>query len=93
MVAYDGSDHATRALEIGVEYAEKRGCTLHLVCVRGDAREAAQVLEEACDYARGHSVEPIPMAMKATPSPTGFSRRHPTPTRTFWSWAPTGRAG
>ena len=62
VVAYDGSDHATRALEIGVEYAEKRGCPLHLVCVRSDAREAAQVLEEACDYARGHSVEPRPMA-------------------------------
>jgi nucleotide-binding universal stress UspA family protein len=61
LIAYDGSDHATRALEIAVEYAEKRERPLHVVCVRADAREAAQVLEEACDYARGHSVEPIPM--------------------------------
>ena len=61
LVAYDGSDHATRALEIAVEYAEKRGCPLHLVCVRGNAKEANQVLEEACDYARGHSVAPTPL--------------------------------
>jgi nucleotide-binding universal stress UspA family protein len=61
LVAYDGSDHATRALEIAVEYAEKRGCPLHVVCVRGDARDAGRVLEEACDYARGHRVEPVPM--------------------------------
>lgn len=61
LVAYDGSDHATRALEIGVEYAEKRGCPLHVTCVRTDAREAERLVEEACDYARGHSVEPIPL--------------------------------
>ena len=61
LVAYDGSDHATRALEIGVEYAEKRSCPLHVTCVRSDAGEAGRLLEEACDYARGHSVEPIPL--------------------------------
>lgn len=63
VVAYDGSDHATRALEVAVEYAEKRGCRLHLVCVRDEAGEAERVLEEACEYARGHSVEPAPLPL------------------------------
>lgn len=63
LVAYDGSDHATRALEIAVEYAETRGCPLHVVCVRGEEREASEVLEAACDYARGHAVEPAPVAL------------------------------
>lgn len=58
LVAYDGSDHATRALEIGVEYAEKRGFPLHVTCVRGAGEEAERLVEEACDYARGHAVEP-----------------------------------
>ncbi|HET6637978.1 MAG TPA: universal stress protein [Gemmatimonadota bacterium] len=59
LVAYDGSDHATRALEIAVEYAETRGCPLHLVCVREEIDEARRTLDEASDYARGHAVEPI----------------------------------
>ena len=63
VVAYDGSDYATRALEVAVEYAEKRGCPLHLVCVRDEAAEAERVLEEACDYARGHAVEPAPLPL------------------------------
>ena len=69
LVAYDGSDHATRALEIAVEYAEIRGCPLHVVCVRGGEREAAEVLESACDYARGHAVEvsPMPLTGDAVP--------------------------
>ena len=62
LVAYDGSDHATRALEIAVEYAETRGCPLHLVCVREELDEARRTLEEACDYARGHAVDPSPAA-------------------------------
>lgn len=57
LVAYDGSDHATRALEIAVEYAETRGCPLHLVCVREQLDDARRTLEEACEYARGHAVE------------------------------------
>ncbi|HET9334577.1 MAG TPA: universal stress protein [Gemmatimonadota bacterium] len=63
LIAYDGSDHATRALEIAVEYAETRGCQLHLVCVRGEEQEASAVLETACDYARGHAVEAAPLAL------------------------------
>lgn len=63
LVAYDGSDHATRALEIAVEYSETRGCPLHVVCVRGDEGEAGGVLETACEYARGHAVEASPMAL------------------------------
>ncbi|MGH7565995.1 MAG: universal stress protein [Gemmatimonadota bacterium] len=63
LIAYDGSYHAARALEIAVEYAEKRGCPLHLVCVRDQVDEAGRVLEEACDYARGHAVEPTPMPL------------------------------
>jgi nucleotide-binding universal stress UspA family protein len=63
LIAYDGSDHATRALEIAVEYAEKRHCPLHLVCVRDEVTEAGRVLDEACDYARGHSVEPTPLPL------------------------------
>jgi nucleotide-binding universal stress UspA family protein len=63
LIAYDGSDHATRALEVAVEYAEKRGCPLHLVCVRDEEGEAERVLEEACEYARGHSVEPAPLPL------------------------------
>lgn len=61
LVAYDGSDHATRALEIAVEYAEKRGCPLHVTCVREEGEEAARLVEEACDYARGHAIEPTPL--------------------------------
>jgi len=69
LVAYDGSDHATRALEIAVEYAETRGCPLHIVCVRGEEGQAGDVLETACDYARGHAVEatPMPLAGDAVP--------------------------
>ncbi|HEU4463881.1 MAG TPA: universal stress protein [Gemmatimonadota bacterium] len=63
LVAYDGSDQATRALEIAVEYAETRGCSLHVVCVRGDEGESGVVLETACDYARGHAVEPVPLPL------------------------------
>lgn len=63
LLAYDGSDHAIRALEIAVEYAETRGCPLHVACVRGEEREASEVLEAACDYARGHAVEPTPLAL------------------------------
>lgn len=63
LVAYDGSDHATRALEIAVEYAETRGCPLHVVCVRGEEGQAGEVLETACDYARGHAVEATPMPL------------------------------
>jgi nucleotide-binding universal stress UspA family protein len=69
LVAYDGSDHATRALEVAVEYAEKRGCSLHVVCVRDDAKEAAHVLEEACDYVRGHAVEPVALPREGTSVP------------------------
>jgi nucleotide-binding universal stress UspA family protein len=61
LVAYDGSDHATRALEIAVEYAETRGCPLHVVCVREELEEARRRLDEACDYARGHAVDPTPL--------------------------------
>lgn len=61
LVAYDGSDHATRALEIAVEYAETRGCPLHVVCVREELEEARRTLGEACDYARGHAVDPTPL--------------------------------
>ena len=69
LVAYDGSDHATRALEIAVEYAEIRGCPLHILCVRGEEGQAGDVLETACDYARGHAVEatPMPLAGDAVP--------------------------
>ena len=63
LVAYDGSDHATRALEVAVEYAEKRGCPLHLVCVREEAGEAERLLEEACEYARGHAVAAAPLPL------------------------------
>ena len=61
LVAYDGSDHATRALEIAVEYAETRGCPLHLACVREELDEARRTLDEACDYARGHAIDPSPL--------------------------------
>jgi nucleotide-binding universal stress UspA family protein len=57
LVAYDGSDHATRALEVAVEYAETRGCPLDVVCVREDLDDARRTLEEACEYARGHAIE------------------------------------
>lgn len=69
IVAYDGSDHATRALEIAVEYTEKRGCPLHLVCVRDDVNEAGRILDEACDYARGHSVKPTALALEGDSVP------------------------
>ena len=64
LVAYDGSDHATRALEIAVEYAEKRGCPLYLACVRDDVEEAKRTLEAACDFTRGHSVEPTALPLQ-----------------------------
>lgn len=59
LVAYDGSEHATRALELGVEYAERRGCPLHVVAVHDRGEEARRTIEEAAEYARGHGLEPV----------------------------------
>jgi nucleotide-binding universal stress UspA family protein len=69
LVAYDGSDHATRALEIAVEYAETRGCPLHLVCVREELAEARRTLDEACEYARGHDLDPTCLAKEGESVP------------------------
>lgn len=69
LVAYDGSDHATRALEIAVEYAETRGCPLHLVCVREELDEARRALEVACEYARGHDLDPTCLAKEGEAVP------------------------
>lgn len=59
LVAYDGSDHATRALEIAVAYAERRGVPLHVVAVRPDAGASRALLDEAAAYARGHGLDPV----------------------------------
>lgn len=59
LVAYDGSEHATRALELGVEYAERLGRPLHVVGVRDRLEDAELLVEEAAEYARGHDVEPV----------------------------------
>lgn len=59
MLAYDGSEHATRALELGVEYAERSGTPLHVVAVHGRAEEARRLLEEAEEFARGHGLDPV----------------------------------
>ena len=65
LVAYDGSEHATRALELGVEYAERRGCELHLVTVHDRGEEARRMLEEAGDYASGHGLDAVPHARES----------------------------
>ncbi len=58
LAAYDGSEHAARALEIGVEYAERRAAPLHVVTVQHSREEAQRILDEALDFAGGHSVTP-----------------------------------
>lgn len=59
LVAYDGSEHATRALEVGVAYAERRGLPLHVVSVHPNEEEARRVSDEAVDYAAGHELDPV----------------------------------
>lgn len=59
LVAHDGSEHATRALELGVAYAKRRGCPLHLVTVHDRAEQARRWAEEAAEYARGHGLDPV----------------------------------
>lgn len=59
LVAYDGSEHAVKALELGVEYAEGVGAPLHVVCVQGRAEDAERLLEEAAAYAGGHDLDPV----------------------------------
>lgn len=59
LVAYDGSEHAARALEIAVAYAERREAPLNVVTVRPHADEARSLLEEAAAYAGGHGLEPV----------------------------------
>ncbi|MBW3660315.1 MAG: universal stress protein [Gemmatimonadetes bacterium] len=65
LVAYDGSEHAARALELGVEYAERRRCPLQVVSVQGRREEADRLLEEARDFARGHDLEAVPHARES----------------------------
>lgn len=59
LVAYDGSDHACRALSLAVGYAERRRTPLHLVAVRPHRADAEELLDEAETYAEGHDLAPV----------------------------------
>lgn len=65
LVAYDGSEHAARALELAVEYAERRECPLHMVTVQGRAEDAERLLAEAEEFARGHGLDPVSHARES----------------------------
>jgi nucleotide-binding universal stress UspA family protein len=58
LAAYDGSEHAIRALEVAVRYAERTTTPLHVVSVQTDREEAERLVEEARVFARGHDLEP-----------------------------------
>jgi nucleotide-binding universal stress UspA family protein len=57
LVAYDGSEHALRALELGVAYTERTRVELHVVSVHPRADEAERLAAEADAYARGHDLD------------------------------------
>jgi len=59
LVAYDGSDHACRALSLAVAYAERRHAPLHLVAVRSRREDAEALLDEAETFADGHDLAPV----------------------------------
>lgn len=59
LVAYDGSDHACRALSLAVSYAERRRTSLHLVASRPHRADAEELLDEAETYAEGHDIAPV----------------------------------
>lgn len=65
LVAWDGSEHATRALELAVAYAERSGAPLHLVTVGAGAEDARRLLDEAVAYAGGHGLAPVPHPREA----------------------------
>ena len=58
LAAYDGSEHAIRALEVAVRYAERAATPLHVVSVQTDREEAERLVEEARVFSRGHGLEP-----------------------------------
>ena len=57
LAAYDGSEHAIRALEVAVRYAERAATPLHVVSVQSGRDEAERLVEEARVFARGHGLE------------------------------------
>ncbi|MDX1623694.1 MAG: universal stress protein [Gemmatimonadota bacterium] len=59
LVAYDGSEHATRALELAVAYAERIGAPLHVVSVHPREEESRRLVEEASEYAAGHGLNAV----------------------------------
>lgn len=59
LVAYDGSDHACRALSLAVSYAERRRTPLHLVASRPHLSDAEELLNEAETFAEGHDIAPV----------------------------------
>jgi nucleotide-binding universal stress UspA family protein len=59
LAAYDGSEHALRALEIAVAYAERTRVELHVVSVHQRANEAERLTEEAAAYAGGHDLKVV----------------------------------
>jgi nucleotide-binding universal stress UspA family protein len=59
LAAYDGSEHALRALEIAVGYAERTRVELHVVSVQNRAEEAERMAAEAEAYARGHDLQVV----------------------------------
>lgn len=59
LVAYDGSEHAGRALEIAVAYAAGLDCPLHVVAVADRLEDAERLTGEAAEYAGGHGLDPV----------------------------------
>ncbi len=69
LAAYDGSEHANRALYSGVELAKSLKCKLIILAVENssDEEEKSWALKEALEIAEKQGVHATPMALHGTP--------------------------
>jgi nucleotide-binding universal stress UspA family protein len=71
VVAYDGSLHATRALQMFQTVGLDLSCDVHVVCVDSQQGRAARCAEYAVAYLKAHNIKAQPYALATSASPAG----------------------